>query len=132
MSAADWPPLLQPVHPLSLTAAGCSSFWRYSYRPAFSPKHSTQLFSLLLSFPIPQQLQTSSDSPSNLVCQACLRLGSHLVLLWLVYFDLIKMHPSRTLGTLLTARLAEPLISAVLPRCFLYAWNNLLQLQRAT
>lgn len=77
------------------------------------------LLSLLLSFFIPQQLHTSSDSPSNLVCQTCLQLGSHLALLWLVYFDLIKMHPSRTLGTLLTARLTEPLISAVFSHCFL-------------
>lgn len=62
----------------------------------------------LLSFLLLQQLQTSSDSPSNFICQTCLLLDSHLALLWLVYFYLIKMHPSRTLGALLTARLAEP------------------------
>lgn len=65
----------------------------------FLPQANYPALLSLLSFLLLQQLQTSPDSPSNFVCQACLQLDSHLALLWLVYFDLIKMHPSRTLGT---------------------------------
>lgn len=65
----------------------------------FLPQENCPVLLSLISFLLLQQLQTSSDSPSNSVCQACLQLDSHLALLWLVYFDLIKMHPSRTLGS---------------------------------
>lgn len=90
------PSLLQPVHPASLSAVGNSSSCRY-FTVLLSPTSKLPRASLL-SFLLLQQLLTSSDSPSNSVCQACLQLASHLALLWLVYFDLIKMHPSRTLG----------------------------------
>lgn len=66
---------------------------------SFLPQANCPALLSLLSFLLLQQLQTSSDAPSNFVCQACLQLDSLLALLWLVYFDLIKMHPSRTLGT---------------------------------
>lgn len=108
MSATHWqvtPSLLQPVQPASLCSRLFISLQIQSLS-CFLPQDYPVLLSLL-SFLLLQQLQTSSGSPSNFICQACLQLDSHLALLWLVYFDLIKMHPSRTLA-LRTVRLAEP------------------------
>lgn len=82
------------------------------------------LFSFLSNSRLPQtHLQASYDKPPYGLAHTwpCFDL-----------FNLIKMHPSRTLGALLTARLAEPLISAVFSHCFLsspgttffFSYNN--------
>lgn len=98
----------------------------------FLPPANYPVLLSLLSFLLLQQLQTSSDSPSNLVCQACLQLDSHLALLWLVYFDLIKMHPSRTLGATDCPPCRTLHFCSIFTLLSLYAWNNLfLHLQQA-